>query len=167
MIKQFTAAICLVATLAACNQSNVAGQAKTDTLLTRPNKPMAATAQDGTNTANANTVTNSDAPAMKFENDVHDFGKIKEGDKVTYEFQFVNTGKSPLIITDATATCGCTKPEYNPAPVKPGDKGAIKVTFNSAGKNGMQDKMITITANTTPEQTMVHLTGEVLAPTTK
>lgn len=111
---------------------------------------------DSGTTANA-----AAAPVMKFEKDTHDFGKIKSGDKVTYDFKFTNSGQSPLIITDATATCGCTKPEWPKTPVKPGESGIIHVTFNSAAKVGLQDKMITVTANTNPAQTRVHLVGEV------
>jgi len=120
----------------------------------------------GDKTAANTKVDAANAPVMKFDKDLHDFGKIKTGDKVTWEFKFTNTGKSPLIITDAVATCGCTKPEWPHTPIKPGDNGAIKVTFNSAGKMGLQDKMITITANTAPAQNMVHLIGEVLSNTT-
>ncbi|HTD41769.1 MAG TPA: DUF1573 domain-containing protein [Mucilaginibacter sp.] len=107
------------------------------------------------------TATAADGPMMKFEKETHDFGKIKSGDKVTYDFKFTNTGKSPLIIKDAIASCGCTKPEWPTAPIKPGESGAIKVTFNSVGKMGLQDKQITITANTKPAQNLVHLIGEV------
>jgi hypothetical protein len=121
------------------------------------NKTGSATA-DNTTAGNAANVAE-----MKFEKDTHDFGKIKTGDKVTYDFKFTNTGKTPLIITDAVATCGCTKPEWPKAPVKPGESGAIHVTFNSAAKMGLQDKQITITANTNPAQTRVHLIGEVMA----
>jgi len=111
--------------------------------------------------ANNTTANAADAPMMKFEKDTHDFGKIKRGDKVTYDFKFTNTGKSPLIITDAVATCGCTKPEVPKAPIKPGESGNVHVTFDSAGKLGLQDKQITVTANTNPAQTRVHLIGEV------
>jgi uncharacterized cupredoxin-like copper-binding protein len=117
--------------------------------------------------ADAGNVSATNAPVMKFEKETHDFGKIKGGDKVTYEFKFTNTGKSPLIIKDAIATCGCTKPEWPKSPIQPGADGAIKVTFNSAGKMGLQDKQITITANTVPAQNMVHLIGEVTTSTTK
>ncbi|MBS1522649.1 MAG: DUF1573 domain-containing protein [Bacteroidetes bacterium] len=105
----------------------------------------------------------ADKPVMKFEKETHDFGKIVTGSKVSYEFKFTNTGKSPLIIKDAIASCGCTKPEWPSAPVKPGEDGVIKVTFDSRGKMGLQDKMITITANTNPAQNLVHLIGEVTA----
>jgi hypothetical protein len=117
--------------------------------------------------ADAGNVSATNAPVMKFEKETHDFGKIKEGDKVTYEFKFTNTGKSPLIIKDAIATCGCTKPEWPNTPIQPGADGAIKVTFNSATKMGLQDKQITVTANTVPAQSMVHLIGEVTTSTTK
>ena len=116
--------------------------------------------------ADAGNVSATNAPVMKFEKETHDFGKIKEGDKVTYEFKFTNTGKSPLIIKDAIATCGCTKPEWPKSPIQPGADGAIKVTFNSTGKMGLQDKQITITGNTVPAQSMVHLIGEVTTSTT-
>ena len=101
-------------------------------------------------------------PVMKFEYTTHDFGKIQQGDKVTYKFNFANVGKTPLIITDAVASCGCTIPTWPKAPIKPGDGGQIIVTFNSAGKKDLQDKLITITANTNPRQNVVHLVGEVL-----
>jgi len=117
--------------------------------------------------ADAGNVSATNAPVMKFEKETHDFGKIKEGDRVTYEFKFTNTGKSPLIIKDAIATCGCTKPEWPKSPIQPGADGAIKVTFNSTGKMGLQDKQITITGNTVPAQSMVHLIGEVTTSTTK
>jgi uncharacterized cupredoxin-like copper-binding protein len=123
----------------------------------------ACNSNSGTNaaTADAGSASATNAPVVKFEKETHDFGKIKAGDKVTYAFKFTNTGKSPLIIKDAVATCGCTKPEWPKTPIKPGEDGEIKVTFNSAGKTGLQDKQITITANTNPAQSMVHLIGEV------
>ncbi len=131
--------------MVACNQSNQGGNTA-----------------DNSTTANA-----ADAPVMKFDKDIHDFGKIKSGDKVTYDFKFTNTGKSPLIITDAVATCGCTKPVWPNTPIKPGESAAINVTFNSAGKMGLQDKMITITANTNPAQNKVHLIGEIVPNVSK
>ncbi len=111
-----------------------------------------------------NTTTSTAATAaasIKFTEDKFDFGKIKQGDSVMHQFEFVNNGKAPLIITDAVASCGCTKPEWPKEPVQPGAKGVIKVTFHSQGKKGLQDKMITVTGNTSPAQSMVHLTGEV------
>jgi hypothetical protein len=108
-----------------------------------------------------------DAAVMSFEQGMYNFGKITQGDKVHYDFKFKNTGKSPLIITDATATCGCTVPEIPKEPVKPGESSMIKVVFNSTGKIGMQDKVVTITSNGNPSTTEVHLIGEVAEPAAK
>jgi len=111
--------------------------------------------------ASSEKVAVGSGPVLKFDKEVYDFGKIKAGDKVKYSYAFVNSGKSPLIITDAVASCGCTIPSWPKKPINPGQKEAIKVIFNSEGKSGLIDKMITITANTTPAQTIVHLVGEV------
>jgi hypothetical protein len=147
-MKNFIAILCLAGTLAACNQSQKSSQpAGTST-----------TSLGGTVTPPVDTAA---AAKMKFEKDIFDFGKIKTGDKVSHDFKFTNTGKSPLIINDAVASCGCTKPEFEKKPIQPGQSSAIKVTFNSAGKVGLQDKMITISANTAPAQSVVHLTGDV------
>lgn len=123
---------------------------------------LSACNQPGNSTAGNTSASAEGAPVMKFEKEAHDFGKIKGGEKVTYDFKFTNTGKSPLIISDAVASCGCTRPEWPKTPVKPGESGNIHVTFDSHGKTGLQDKLITVTANTVPAQNMVHLIGEVV-----
>lgn len=107
------------------------------------------------------------APAFKFEKEVYDFGQIKEGEKVSYDFKFTNIGKSPLIISSATATCGCTIPDYPKEPVAPGASGIIRVVFNSTGKPGMQNKIVSITANTIPSLTEVNILGNVMAAQSK
>jgi hypothetical protein len=104
----------------------------------------------------------TDGSDIRYEAITYDFGKIKEGEKINHSFKFTNMGKSPLIITNATASCGCTTPVWPKNPVLPGDTGSIAVTFNSAGKSGLQDKQIKITANSQPAESMVHLIGEVL-----
>ena len=120
------------------------------------------TGANGGKTDSAKGPVMPNGPKFKFENDTHDFGKIKQGDKVTYKFNFANVGKSPLIISNVVATCGCTQPEWPKSPIKPGEGGQITVTYNSAGHTGLQDKMITITANTDTAQSTLHLVGEVL-----
>lgn len=102
-----------------------------------------------------------DAPKVKFEKEIYDFGTIEQGEKVSYEFKFTNTGKSPLIITDATATCGCTVPDYPKTPILPGEGGTIKVVFDSTGKLGMQDKQVTLVSNADPAPEKLHLVGEI------
>lgn len=91
---------------------------------------------------------NENYPIMTFETKEHDFGTIQQGEMVSYTFKFTNTGKSDLVITDAKASCGCTIPEYPKEPIQPGKSSKLYVSFNSAGKRGLQLKTITITANT-------------------
>jgi hypothetical protein len=106
----------------------------------------------------------ADVPVMSFQQTTHDFGSIKEGEKVKHTFTFTNTGKSPLVIESASSTCGCTVPEVPKEPIAPGAEGKIEVEFNSAGKGGTQQmKVISIKANTQPEITQVNIKANVLA----
>ena len=107
------------------------------------------------------TVDKATAPVMTFAKESHDFGQVNEDDKVVFDFFFTNTGKSALIISNATATCGCTVPEYPKKPLAPGKTGIIHVVFNSAGKSGMQNKIITLTTNTFKGNEELHLVGNV------
>lgn len=100
--------------------------------------------------------------SIKFVKDIYDFGQITEGNIVTYAFEFKNTGKIPLIIKNAVASCGCTVPNWPKEPINPGETGKINVVFNTVAKKGLQDKVITLTANTLPIETKLHLIGEVL-----
>jgi hypothetical protein len=90
----------------------------------------------------------ANSPKMKFESIVHDFGTITEGDKVETEFVFKNIGRTDLLISDAKGSCGCTVPEYPKEPLKSGETGKIKVSFNSAHKTGSQTKTVTLFTNT-------------------
>jgi hypothetical protein len=101
-------------------------------------------------------------PVMKFETETHDFGKITEGEHVKYAFKFKNTGKSELIISDAQGSCGCTKPEYPNKPVAPGEEAVIWVGFNSEGKHGIQEKTVTIVANTVPRTKTITIKTQVV-----
>src|SRR5690606_3865160 len=113
-------------------------------------------------TASAGTEAVQGAAVFSFEKTSYDFGTIQEGETVEHEFKFKNTGTGPLIINDAQASCGCTVPEYPKEPVAPGQEGVIKVIFNSEGRFGKQNKVITITSNADPSTTELYLTGEVL-----
>ena len=88
---------------------------------------------------------------MKLTEVVHDFGKLKGGETREHNFEFMNVGKEDLVIEFAKGSCGCTVPEWPKEPIKPGEKAAIKVKFDSTGKQGKQEKTVTITANTEPE----------------
>ncbi len=106
-------------------------------------------------------IADADAPKVQVEKAIYEFGEITQGEKVSYEFKFKNVGKTPLIITNATATCGCTVPEYPSQPIKPGEEGSIKVVFDSTGKLGLQDKVVTVTSNANPTFEQLHLVGDV------
>ncbi|MBL0742931.1 DUF1573 domain-containing protein [Chryseolinea lacunae] len=85
---------------------------------------------------------------ITFEKKTHDFGDIVQGDKVEEVFKFANTGTEPLIITNVQVTCGCTTPKGWPRdPIAPGGKGEVTIAFNSAGKMGKQNKVVTIVSN--------------------
>lgn len=108
-------------------------------------------------------VESKNGPVMTFEVTEYTFEPIKQGEIVTREYKFKNTGKEPLIINNAVGSCGCTVPEWPHEPIKPNGTGVIKVTFNSAGKMGAQDKTVTLTYDT--DKTIVlHLKGTVEAP---
>lgn len=90
-------------------------------------------------------------PVMEFTDKIHDFGTITEGEVVTKVFKFKNTGEAPLIISNASSSCGCTIPSYpKDKPIAPGESGEIKVQYNSRGKKNQDSKVVRITANTWP-----------------
>ena len=98
---------------------------------------------------------------MTFEKLRYDFGEVVEGAIVTHTFNFTNTGKAPLIISNAKSTCGCTVPEWPKAPIAVGEQGEINVKFNTEDKKLYQTKPIFITANTHPSETTLYLIGQV------
>ena len=91
-----------------------------------------------------------DTTTVQLIDSVYNFGNITEGEKVTYNFRFKNSGKKPLVITSTSASCGCTVPEKPEKPILPGETGFIKVVFNSKGKVGHNEKTITVVPNTNP-----------------
>jgi hypothetical protein len=92
---------------------------------------------------------------MKFKKMVHDFGRLKEGEKREFNFEFTNTGEEDLYIENCKGSCGCTVPEWPKEAIKPGQSAAINVKFDSTKKEKDQEKSVTITANTEPEITTV------------
>jgi hypothetical protein len=91
----------------------------------------------------------------------HDFGKMTEGEVVSYTFHFRNTGTADLVLTSVSASCGCTVPKYSKKPVRPGDTGEIEIEFNSLGKQGSQRKSIAVRGNTSPPVTILMITAQV------
>lgn len=107
------------------------------------------------------TIDTFNVAKIVFEEEIYDFGEVREGEIVTHTFKFKNTGRQPLIITDARSSCGCTVPHWPKEPIPPGGEGQIVVEFNTAGRKNRQSKPITITANTFPSTTRIYLRGFV------
>ena len=101
---------------------------------------------------------------MKFEKTRHDFGVFAPDTAIlTYDFVFTNVGKEPIIIHQASASCGCTVPEYTLEPVMPGCKGKISVTYNGKGrKPGVFRKSITIHNNGKQTPVRLYIEGEMI-----
>jgi hypothetical protein len=100
-------------------------------------------------------------PTMQFPKTEHDFGTISEGDVVEYTYSFKNTGAAPLIIQNAQGSCGCTVPEWSKDPIPVGGTGFVKAKFDSNGKPNIQNKTVTVTANTWPKQTVLRFKAMV------
>jgi Protein of unknown function (DUF1573) len=104
-----------------------------------------------------------DSTTVQIIDSAYNFGKVTDGEKVEYSYRFKNTGTKPLIIVQATASCGCTVPQKPEKPILPGQIGFIKIVFDSKGRVGEAHKTITVTSNANPEFTPLVLTGEVTA----
>lgn len=101
-------------------------------------------------------------PEITFTEASFDFGDIKQGDQVEHTFNFKNTGTEPLILSNVLTTCGCTATDWPRDPIAPGKSGSITVKFNSAGKMGKQNKVVTIVSNASNAQERVKIITNVL-----
>jgi len=105
----------------------------------------------------------ANAPKIVFESKVFNFGDIKQGEKVSYKFNFKNEGKKDLIIRKTKTTCGCTILNNPKEVIKPGESSSFEVTFNSAGKTNRQNKTISVITNDpNNSQVTLRVTGNVL-----
>lgn len=141
-MKQFFVCLGLVVFIAACSNAPKAddnskpGETEVSPeLIENP-----ATAENPTKKPEAYAV-------MTFKSTEHNFGDILENQKVETTYEFTNTGKVDLLISNCSAMCGCTVPDWPREPIKPGEKGSIKVVFDSAGKSGTNNKIVTVYAN--------------------
>ncbi len=103
-------------------------------------------------------------PEITFEKDEHDFGRLMQGETVTYGFKFRNTGKSDLLISSVSSSCGCTVTDYPSDPIPAGNEGVIQVTFKSEGRRGFQNKTVTVMANTQPNTKVLRVRCEIRTP---
>jgi outer membrane biosynthesis protein TonB len=175
----------LVLAISSCKNEKAADATSTDATTVAPDAAATAPAADATTPVpadapavttvdpNAPTVPTTESVAkptgpitsMQFEKLEYDYGTVKAGEKVKYSYKFKNTGKEPLIISNAKGSCGCTVPDWPREPIAPGKTGEIKVEFDSTGKGtdegSPQSKRVTIDANTDPVQTYLTIKGIV------
>ena len=115
----------------------------------------------GQNSA-ASKTNSSGTSVISFREYQHDFGKVAEGEKVSFTFTFDNKGETNLIISSATTTCGCTVPKYEAKPIPPGANGNLEIVFDTSGRSGMQTKAITVKSNATTPVVLLKITAEVV-----
>jgi hypothetical protein len=118
------------------------------------NNPMSASDQKSENTL----------PEITFEKTTHDYGRLIQGEKVSYSFKYTNTGTADLLISNVTAGCGCTVPRFTRDPIKPGENGTINVIFDSHGRRGFQNKSVTVISNTIPNTTALNVKAIIVVP---
>jgi Protein of unknown function (DUF1573) len=104
---------------------------------------------------------------ITFKKVTHDFGKVKEGEKAVYTYEFTNTGDAPIVISNAQPSCGCTTPSWTKTPVLPGKTGTVTASFDSAGKPGAFNKNVTVTSNATVGSISLSFKGEVIPKVAK
>ncbi len=148
----------VIAFLASCgnSDSNVKDAARQSVTNPQPVSPSSSTATPAQPAAPVGPTT-----SITFDETTFEFGTITSGDKVEHTFTFTNTGKEPLIISNAKGSCGCTVPSWPRQPIAVGGKGEVKVVFNSKNKKGPRNQKVTLTANTDPPQSFIYLKGEV------
>ena len=147
MKKNLLTLLLLAFVLTAC--SHGASQADIDVDLIH--NPNSATGYD----------TSEPMPVIAFDCDLHDFGRISQGESLTYSFHFRNTGNRNLVISGCTATCGCTIADYPRGRIAPEKDGYITVTFNSQGKIGQQYQEVTVSSNAQPSKNVLKIVAQV------
>jgi hypothetical protein len=115
------------------------------------------------NTADGKTDLSS-LPKFQFTEEEHDFGKIIQGEKVSWSFRFKNIGKSDMVISNVKGSCGCTVADFPKKPIRPGEENKITVRFDSEGKRGLQNKTLTVAANTQPNVKILTIKAEIIEP---
>lgn len=107
------------------------------------------------------TVTYS-GPRIEFESLNYDFGRVYEGEKVGWYFKYKNSGDKNLLLLNATASCGCTLPDYNLEPLAPGDSAYIKLVFDTSGREGRQFKTVKVESNGKPSIVELSITADIV-----
>ena len=101
------------------------------------------------------------APIFKFETEIVNYGDIARNSDGLKVLKFTNIGKSPLIITNVKASCGCTVPTSPKEPIMPGDEGEIEIKY-ATNRIGPFSKTVTITSNAVRSNVVISVKGKVL-----
>lgn len=102
-------------------------------------------------------------PEVKFDKNVHDYGSVKEEVEVALsEFEFTNTGKTPVVIQRVITSCGCAAPSYTREPVLPGKKGEVKVAYNTIHRPGTFRKSVRVYTNVPDTVYTLTIKGNVI-----
>ena len=161
-MKKILIVLAAAITIASCKEADKTAEATTTTTTapaTEAVSPAPTAAAPQQNTVDPATLTKVEW----LDGMDKDFGKIKEGENLEVSFRFKNVGDKPLVISNVSASCGCTVPETPKKPYQPGETGVIKASFNSAGKVGSQSKQVNVFANLDPAMTTLNFRVEVKA----
>lgn len=122
---------------------------------------LAVTGLVSAQTATDAVAINPNAASFQWVSDTYDFGSIPQGIPAKARYEFTNTGKEPLIITDVQKTCGCTSTDWTKEPIAPGQKGFIMAEYNAANE-GVFNKAITVMSNATTPSVKLYFKGTVI-----
>jgi hypothetical protein len=115
-------------------------------------------------TATPEVTVKKDGAKIEFETETIDYGTIENNSDGNREFKFTNTGNTPLVISNATGSCGCTVPTWPKEAIAPGKSAAIKVHYDTK-RTGAFSKSVTIVSNALNEPSKIlHIKGNVNAP---
>jgi len=162
-MKKILLVLAAAITIASCKEADKTAEATTTTS-TAPATESSTPAPSTAAAPQQNVVDPATLTKVEWLDGVdRDFGKMKEGENLEVSFRFKNVGDKPLIISNVSASCGCTVPETPKKPYAPGETGVIKASFNSSGKPGSQSKQVNVFANLEPAMTTLNFRVEVKA----
>ena len=164
-MKKILIVLAATITIASCKEADKQAETKTSsTATTTSEATTTATAATTPAAPQQNTVDPATLTKVEWlDGTDKDFGKIEEGKNLEVSFRFKNIGDKPLVISNVSASCGCTVPETPKKPYAPGQTGVIKASFNSSGKVGPNSKQVNVFANLDPAMTTLNFRVEVKA----
>lgn len=167
MNKQFLIVLLTVALglgLVACQSTGKAEGGNDTAEATSTNTPPAAAPAESRGPEWQEKAKSMAPTSVEWASKEFNYGSVPTGTTVTHQFRFTNNGSEPLVLTRVKPSCGCTTPTYSKEPVAPGEEGFIDVAFNTTGKQGIQNKTVTVSGNFDGNVTQIlRITGEVTA----